>query len=52
MTEGINKAWDIRGLSTDQKPTEDRMPNGSSFLEMDTGNVYFWDKENQQWRSV
>lgn len=48
MTTG----WDLRGLSTDTKPTGSQIPNGSSFLEMDTGSVYFWDKENSQWRAV
>lgn len=41
----------LRGLSTDTKPTTD-IPNGSSFLEMDTGNVYMWDEENKQWRQL
>lgn len=41
----------LRGLSSDTKPTED-IPNGSSFLEMDTGNVYVFDKENSQWRQL
>lgn len=41
----------LRGLSTDTKPTKD-IPNGSSFLEMDTGNVYMWDEENEQWRQL
>lgn len=41
----------LRGLSTDTKPTTD-VPNGSSFLEMDTGNVYMWDEENEQWRQL
>ena len=41
----------LRGLSTDTKPTEG-IPNGSSFLEMDTGNVYMWDDENKQWRQL
>ena len=41
----------LRGLSTDTKPTTD-VPNGSSFLEMDTGNVYMWDDENKQWRQL
>lgn len=43
-------ALEIRGLSSDTKPTDD-IPNGSSFLEMDTGEVYFWDAENSQWRT-
>lgn len=44
-------AWDLRGLSNDSKPTHDQVPNGSSAFEMDTGDVFFWDKENKQWRA-
>lgn len=40
------EAW---GLSADEKPTE-RVLNGSSFIEMDTGKVYFYDEANAQWR--
>lgn len=47
----ITTGWDLRGLSTDIKPTSD-IPNGSTFLEMDTGNVYAFDKENTQWRQL
>lgn len=44
--------WDLRGLSTDTKPTDAYIPNGSSFLEMDTGDVYFWDADAPQWRKL
>lgn len=41
------------GLSTDTKPTQVSdsmgMPNGSRFLEMDTGKKYYWSTESQQW---
>lgn len=54
---GISKtnndyAYDFMGLSTDDKPTiEDypEMKNGSSFMEMDTKTLYFYDAENAQW---
>lgn len=46
----INAGWDLRGLSSDDKPTN--CPNGSTFLEMDTGNVYAFDKANTQWREL
>ncbi|MBQ6840420.1 MAG: hypothetical protein IJO45_06975 [Oscillospiraceae bacterium] len=48
----ITTGWDLRGLSTDTKPTGDEVPNGSTFLEMDTGNVYAFDKANTQWRQL
>lgn len=36
------------GLSTDVKPS-DNIANGSTFIEMDTGTLYFYDAENQEW---
>lgn len=35
------------GLSTDTKPTG--VPNGSRFLEMDTGDVYMYDADSSAW---
>ena len=40
---------EARGLSTDNKPTTG-IANGSIFIEMDTGKVYFYDKTNTTWR--
>lgn len=44
---------EIVGTSSDIKPVESyndcRIMNGSTFLEMDTGMVYFYDEEAQQW---
>lgn len=37
-----------RGLSLDVKPTED-VPNGSDFLEMDTGDLYYFDGGSKTW---
>ena len=36
-------------LSTDDKPTD--VANGSSLMEMDTGKVYMYDEEGEQWRA-
>ena len=44
--------YDFEGLSTDTKPTiadYPNMRNGSSFLEMDTKKIYFYDADNAQW---
>ena len=44
--------YDFMGLSTDEKPTLEELPdmrNGSSYMEMDTKKLYFWDAENEQW---
>lgn len=43
---------DFVGLSTDTKPTESTVPNGATFIEMDTGNVYMFDKQNNTWRAL
>ena len=48
----LETGWDLRGLFTDAKPTDDQVPNGSSFVEMDTGSVYLYDKENKTWRAI
>ena len=43
---------EFRGLSTDVKPVmngEEKVENGSIFIEIDTGRVYFYDLENEQW---
>lgn len=36
------------GLSTDTKP-EEKIANGSVFIEMDTGTIYFFDLDGAQW---
>ena len=51
--EAINT--ELRGLSTDTKPTEineSQIDNGSIFIEIDTGKIYFYDLENQEWKEV
>lgn len=40
---------EARGLSTDSKPTDD-IYNGSMYIEMNTGKVYFYDAEGEAWR--
>lgn len=37
------------GLTTDEKPVFDYLPNGSMFYEMDTQDIYMFDKENKVW---
>lgn len=38
-------------LSTDTKPTDEALANGSVLIEMDTSTVYFYDAENEEWRA-
>lgn len=44
--------YEFDGLSTDSKPTKTDYPdmgNGSSFMEMDTKKLYFYDAKNDVW---
>ena len=46
---------ELRGLSTDEKPTEmngKKIDNGSAFIEIDTGKVYFFDITTETWNEV
>lgn len=46
---------ELRGLSTDTKPTTingENIDNGSTFIEIDTGKIYFYDLENEEWKEV
>lgn len=47
---GGKSEWlELYGLAGDTKPTEG-VANGSFFLEMDTGKLYFFDAENTEWK--
>lgn len=45
----INKGAELYGLSSDVKPINDELPNGSIFIELDTQIGYMWDAENKRW---
>lgn len=47
---GAGGYYDIRGLSTDNKPTD--VPNGSSFAEINTGKGYLFDETNKTWHEI
>lgn len=52
ITEGgalVEKGY--RGLSTDEKPTEN-ITNGSIFIEIDTGKLYMFDLESTEWKEI
>lgn len=38
-------------LSTDSKPVEDVLMNGSKLIEMDTSTLYMFDADNEVWRA-
>lgn len=53
--DGIYITVELRGLSTDTKPTtiENRkIDNGSIFIEINTGKVYMYDLENHEWSEI
>lgn len=37
------------GLSSDTKPVNKNVRNSDVFYEMNTGNVYMFDEDNQTW---
>ena len=46
---------ELRGLSTDSKPTtiaNGDIENGSSFIEIDTGDVYLYNGTSKEWSKV
>ena len=46
---------ELRGLASDEKPTEmngKKIDNGSAFIEIDTGKVYFFDITTETWNEV
>lgn len=40
---------DVRCLSTEEKPTSD-IPNGSTCIEIDTGKIFMYDIDANEWR--
>ena len=56
-TVGENEAVNVelRGLSTETMPVEinDKIiDNGSTYICIDTGEIYIYDLENQQWHKM
>lgn len=51
--ETVGKELSFKGLSTDTKPTGTfeglKITNGSSFFEMDTQQVFFYDGDSEDW---
>ena len=45
----VPRSCEMVGLSTDTKPTGVSVGNGWSFIEMDTGKVFFYDAESEEW---
>lgn len=54
-TEGRKTFCELRGLSTDTKPTEINgytIGNGSVFIEIDTQEVFIFNETTQEWAGV
>ena len=47
---GVVAAWELVGLSTDEKPTD--VPNGSTLLLMDTCKYFMFNAEDGTWLDV
>lgn len=48
-TASGSNTWDLRGLSTDEKPTEN-IPNGSTYYEINGEHrVFMFDGASKQW---
>ena len=46
---------ELRGLSTDTKPTEidnRYVDNGSVFIEINTGKIFFYDLDSETWKEA
>ena len=56
MVSYVNeRTYEFRGLSTDTKPIKKTFPllgNGSTFMEMDTAQLWMYDEENDRWLNI
>ena len=50
MITAVNeKTYEFRGLSTDKKPVNKYIGNGSVFIEMDTNKIFMYNKDAMSW---
>lgn len=49
---GEKKYFEYAGLSTDTKPTGGSIATGSTFLEVNTGDVYAYDEDGATWNKI
>lgn len=45
----VYNSAEFKGLSSDIKPIDDSIPNGSTLYEMNTQSVFMYDAENKKW---
>lgn len=51
----VDKSADLRGLSTDTKPTTangDNVSHGSTWINMDDGSSYMYNKNTDTWYEI
>ena len=51
----VDQSADLRGLSNMTKPTAangDNVPPGSTYIEMDTGACFMYDKNTDTWYEI
>ena len=46
------KLVEYNGKSTQEKPVSDLFAMGSTFFEVDTGDIYFWDEDSSTWNKA
>ena len=52
---GETKGLELRGLSTDTKPTtlgDKPINNGAMFIEIDTGKLFLFDRDSNSWKEI
>lgn len=50
MQTALNEhTYQFMGLSSDTKPIDCQIGNGSKFIEMDTSDIYMYDRKNRKW---
>ena len=51
----VDRSADLRGLSTDTKPTTangNDVPHGSTWINMDDGSTFMYNKNNDTWYAI
>lgn len=51
----VDKSADLRGKSTYTKPTKangNDVPHGSTYIEMDTGDCFMYDINDDTWNQI
>ena len=52
VVTGSKKYIEYAGLHDDTKPTGTEIATGSTYLEVDTGDVYAWDETGATWHKI